>query len=133
MYTTVTVAASCSAKAEKKAAIASEDVTPAVMARLPYDAERDLIPLAPIGWTVMVMVTSNDFPAKNLQELVALLRANPGKYSYASSGTGGIGHLQTELFKSLSGTFITHIPYRGAGPAVLVGTGPGETATVAGA
>jgi tripartite-type tricarboxylate transporter receptor subunit TctC len=46
------------------------------------------------------------------------LKSKPGKYSYASSGTGGIGHLQTELFKNLSGTFITHIPYRGAGPAL---------------
>ena len=50
--------------------------------------------------------------------VLAEIKRNPGKYSYASSGTGGIGHLQTELFKSLSGTFITHIPYRGAGPAL---------------
>jgi tripartite-type tricarboxylate transporter receptor subunit TctC len=58
------------------------------------------------------------FPAKNYREFVAELKRNPGKYSYASSGTGGIGHLQTELFKSLTGTFVTHIPYRGAGPAL---------------
>jgi tripartite-type tricarboxylate transporter receptor subunit TctC len=58
------------------------------------------------------------FPAKNYKDFVAELKRNPGKYSYASSGTGGIGHLQTELFKSLTGTFITHIPYRGAGPAL---------------
>jgi tripartite-type tricarboxylate transporter receptor subunit TctC len=58
------------------------------------------------------------FPAKDYKTFIEVLKKNPGKYSYASSGTGGIGHLQTELFKSLSGTFITHIPYRGAGPAL---------------
>ena len=58
------------------------------------------------------------FPAKDYKGFLAELKKNPGKYSYASSGTGGIGHLQTELFKNLSGTFLTHIPYRGAGPAL---------------
>jgi tripartite-type tricarboxylate transporter receptor subunit TctC len=58
------------------------------------------------------------FPAKDYTSFVAELKKSPGKYSYATSGTGGIGHLQTELYKSMSGTFITHIPYRGAGPAL---------------
>ena len=58
------------------------------------------------------------FPAKNYAEFVAEIKRNPGKYSYASSGTGGIGHLQMELYKSLTSTFVTHIPYRGAGPAL---------------
>ena len=56
--------------------------------------------------------------ARNYKEFVAELKKNPGKYSYASSGTGGIGHLQMELYKNLSGTFVTHIPYRGGGPAL---------------
>jgi len=58
------------------------------------------------------------FPARNYKEFIAEIKKSPGKYSYSSSGTGGIGHLQTELFKNLTGTFITHIPYRGAGPAL---------------
>ena len=58
------------------------------------------------------------FPARDYKGFIAELKKNPGKYSYASSGTGGIGHLQTELFKSLAGVFMTHIPYRGAGPAL---------------
>jgi len=58
------------------------------------------------------------FPAHDYKSFVAELKKNPGKYSYASSGTGGIGHLQMELYKNLSGTFVIHIPYRGAGPAL---------------
>ncbi len=58
------------------------------------------------------------FPAHDYKGFLAELKKNPGKYSYSSSGTGGIGHLQMELFKNLSGTFVTHIPYRGAGPAL---------------
>jgi len=58
------------------------------------------------------------FPAKDYKGFVAELKKNPGKYSYSSSGTGGIGHLQMELYKNMSGTFVTHIPYRGAGPAL---------------
>ena len=58
------------------------------------------------------------FPAHDYKAFVAELKKNPGKYSYSSSGTGGIGHLQTELWKGLAGVFITHIPYRGAGPAL---------------
>jgi len=65
-----------------------------------------------------VIAVHPSFPAKDYAGFIAELKKNPGKYSYASSGTGGIGHLQTELFKSLAGVFMTHIPYRGAGPAL---------------
>jgi tripartite-type tricarboxylate transporter receptor subunit TctC len=63
-----------------------------------------------------VLVVNAKFPAKNMQELVALLKANPGKYNYASSGNGTILHLAAEIMKEATGTFATHIPYRGFGP-----------------
>jgi tripartite-type tricarboxylate transporter receptor subunit TctC len=59
------------------------------------------------------------FSAKDYKSFLELVKKNPGKYSYATSGSGGIGHLQTELFKSLTGAQISHVPYRGAGPALL--------------
>ncbi|MNS55846.1 Tripartite tricarboxylate transporter family receptor [compost metagenome] len=65
-----------------------------------------------------VLTVNPSVPAKNLAEFIALLKANPGKYAYASSGAGGIGHLDGELFKSLTQTDMVHVPYRGSGPAL---------------
>ena len=77
-----------------------------------------LDPITLIGRSAYVLVVRNDFPAKNLSELIALLKANPGKYNYASAGAGSAIHLAAELFKSKALVDILHIPYKGAGPAL---------------
>jgi tripartite-type tricarboxylate transporter receptor subunit TctC len=85
--------------------------------KLKFDTAKAFIPISNIIEQPMVIVVHPSVPAKNIKELVALLKANPDKYSYATSGAGGPQHLMGELFKSATGTSITHIPYKGAAPA----------------
>lgn len=99
-------------------------INPHLYKKLPYDPFRDLAPVTQIGSSPLFIVTHPSIPANNLPELVALLKANPGKYTYASSGTGSIHHLTMEALKVALGLDITHIPYKGAGqsvPALLGG------------
>jgi tripartite-type tricarboxylate transporter receptor subunit TctC len=83
-----------------------------------WDPIKDFAPVAMMTRAPQVIATSPKLPANNLKELIAYAKANPGRLNYASSGNGSIQHIAGELFKQLTGTFITHIPYRGSGPAV---------------
>jgi tripartite-type tricarboxylate transporter receptor subunit TctC len=97
--------------------IASQSIAPTLYAKLPFDVDKDFTGIA-MMWSVpnMLMVRL-DLPAKTVPELIALAKADPGKYSFASSGSGTSPHLSGEIFKQLAGLNLLHVPYRGSAPA----------------
>jgi len=87
--------------------------------KLNYDSNRDLVPVAFVGAVPNVLVVSNSVPADSVQALVKLAKKDPGKLNYATSGAGSTQHIAAELFKDATGVDITHVPYKGSGPALV--------------
>jgi len=92
--------------------------TNAALYKLPYDPVKDIQPVVMIGDTGFVAAFHPTVPVKSVKELIAYAKADPGKLNYGSTGTGGITHLATELFDLMAGIKMTHIPYKGTGPAI---------------
>jgi tripartite-type tricarboxylate transporter receptor subunit TctC len=99
--------------------VGTHGMNSALYKKLPYDPIKDFAPISLLNTTPLVLVANPDFPAKSVQELIDLAKANPGKYSYASSGNGTPLHLSGELFKSMAGVDLVHVTYKGAAPALV--------------
>jgi tripartite-type tricarboxylate transporter receptor subunit TctC len=95
----------------------TQTVNESLIPNKPYQLMRDLTPVAPINYSDLLLVVNPSFPANNVAELLALVKAKPGKYNYASSGPGTPYHMAGELFKAMSSTYVVHVPYRGSSGA----------------
>lgn len=100
------------------ATLSTHGVNPSVYKKLPYDPIKDFAAISELVKAPGVLVVNAALPVANYAELIKYLKANPGKVTFASPGNGTIGHMWGELFKSTTNTFMVHIPYRGAGPAL---------------
>ena len=98
--------------------LSSHTINPAFYAKLPFDTVKDFLPVGTVASLPQILVAHPGVPANTVAELVALAKAKPGTLSYASVGNGSPGHLAGELFKLRTGTEMTHVPYKGGGPAV---------------
>ncbi|EPF00334.1 Bug family tripartite tricarboxylate transporter substrate binding protein [Rhizobium grahamii] len=98
--------------------VATHALNPLILKSTPYDPEKDFAPISLLVVVPNVLVVNPELPAKTVAELVALLKTNPGTYSYASSGNGTPLHLSGELFRAMAGVEMEHIPYKGSGPAL---------------
>jgi tripartite-type tricarboxylate transporter receptor subunit TctC len=93
-------------------------MNPVLIANMPFDPQKDFAPISLLGTTALALVVHPSVPANNVRELIDLARKGPGRLNYASSGNGSPQHMSAEMFKAMTKTSMTHIPYRGAAPAV---------------
>jgi tripartite-type tricarboxylate transporter receptor subunit TctC len=98
--------------------ISTHAINATLYKELPYDPVRDFVPITLIARVPNMLVVNNDVPAKNVSELIVLMKKNPGKYTFASSGNGTSQHLSGELFKNIAGVDMQHVPYKGSPPAL---------------
>lgn len=96
----------------------SHGINAAVYSKLPYDIQRDFVPVSQVAVAPNVMVINPDVPAKTVAEFIAYAKSQPGKLSYASGGNGSSAHMSMELFKAMAGVDLTHVPYKGSSPAL---------------
>src|SRR6267154_486030 len=99
--------------------IATHGIGPHIYANLPYDPVKDFSPVILVAKLPLIMAVNAELPAQSVNDVIALAKRKPGELSFSSSGSGGAPHLAGELFKSLTGTDLLHVPYRGSGPAVI--------------
>ena len=93
-------------------------IAPALYSKLPYDPAKDYAPISVLATVPNILITAHTVPAKNVRELITLAKARPGKLNFASPGNGSGAHLAGELFKSMAGIDIVHVPFNGVGPAM---------------
>ena len=98
--------------------LSSHTINPKLYEKLPFDVERDFVPISLAALVPQILVANLSLPANNIAELIALAKREPGKLNYASVGTGSPAHIAGELFKLKAGVDIVHVPYKGGGPAV---------------
>ena len=98
--------------------VASHAINPTLYARMPFDHLKDFAPVSMVGTFPNLLVVNNSLPVRTIPELIALLKKEPGKYAFASSGQGTSLHLSGEMFKVMTGTDMLHVPYKGGGPAI---------------
>jgi tripartite-type tricarboxylate transporter receptor subunit TctC len=98
--------------------VASHAINPTLYAKLPFDHLKDFAPVSMVGTFPNLLVVNNSLPVRTVQDLIALLKKEPGKYAFASSGQGTSLHLSGEMFKVMTGTDMLHVPYKGGGPAI---------------
>lgn len=94
-------------------------INPSIFSKMPYDTLKDLAQISTVATSQHVLVVNPNFPAKNTKDLLALAKANPGKFNYGSAGSGSTFHMAAELFKSVANVDIAHVPYKGGGPAMI--------------